>query len=69
MNAYLLKKKVEAEIMRGLIVIDLLVFGICFLVMAVFTFLVPIVLTGLIVLFLTLALVAVLKSSAPSAVK
>lgn len=66
MNAYLIKKGVGAEIMRGVIVIDLLVFGICFGVMAVFTFLPPIVLTGLIVLFLTLAMVALLRSSAPS---
>jgi hypothetical protein len=62
MNAYLLKKKVGPEIMRGVIVIDLLVFGICFLVMAVFTFLPPIVLTGLIAMFLVLALLALLKS-------
>jgi hypothetical protein len=69
MNAYLLKKRVGPEIMRGVIAIDVLVFGICFIVMAVFTFLPPIVLTGLIALFLTLALVAVLRSSAASAMK
>lgn len=51
-NAYLLKKKVGAAIMRGILLIDLLVFGICFVMMAVFTFLPPIVLTGLIALFL-----------------
>ena len=59
LNAYLLKKRVGAEIMRGVIAIDLLVFGICFIVMAIFTFLPPIVLTGLIALFLVLAFVAV----------
>lgn len=64
MNAYLLRKKLGAEIVRGVIAIDLLVFTICFIVMAVFTFLPPIVLTGLIALFLALALVSVLKSSA-----
>jgi len=69
MNGYLLKKKLGVEVMRGVIVIDLLVFGICFIVMAVFTFLPPIVLTGLIALFLSLALLAVLRSSATSAVK
>ena len=63
MNAYLLKKKLGPEIMRGVIAIDLLVFGICFIVIAIFTFLAPIVLTGLIVLFLVLALLAVLRSS------
>lgn len=66
MNGYLIKKSLGAEIMRGVIVIDLLVFGICFGVMVVFTFLPPIVLTGLIVLFLTLAMVVLLRSSAPS---
>lgn len=58
MNAYLIKQRVGAEIMRGVIAIDVLVFGICFVVMAIFTFLAPIVLTGLIALFLTLALLA-----------
>ncbi len=67
MNAYLIKKKVGPEIMRGVIAIDVLVFGICFIVMAIFTFLPPIVLTGLIALCLTLALLAVLRSSATSA--
>jgi len=69
LNAYLIKKRVGAEIMRGVIAIDLLVFGICFIVMAVFTFLPPIVLTGLIALFLTIALLAVLRSSSAPAVK
>lgn len=69
MNAYLLKKRVAAAIMRGVILINLLVFAICFVMMAVFTFLPPIILTCLIVLFLILALVAVLRSSATSAVK
>jgi hypothetical protein len=49
--------------MRGVVAIDLLVFGICFIVMAVFTFLPPIVLTGLIAMFLGLAFLAVLRSS------
>ena len=49
--------------MRGVIASDLLVFGICFIVMAVLTFLPPIVLIGLIALFLTLAFLALLKSS------
>jgi len=63
LNAYLIKKRAGAEIMRGIIAIDLLVFGICFIVMAIFTFLPPIVLTGLIALFLSLAFLAVLRSS------
>ncbi|MGZ8843241.1 MAG: LIC_13387 family protein [Pyrinomonadaceae bacterium] len=61
MNAYLIKKRVAAGIMRGVVLINLLVFTICFVMMAVFTFLPPIVLTGLIVLFLILALVSLLR--------
>ena len=58
MNAYLVKKRVSPEIMRGVVAIDLLVFGICFVVVAIFTFLLPIILIGLIVVFLALALIA-----------
>ena len=58
-NAYLLKKRVDAGILKGIIWINLLVFGICFVMMLVFTFLPPIVLTGLIVLFLILAMLTI----------
>ena len=61
MNAYLVKKRVSIEIMRGVLAIDLLVFGICFVVVAIFTFLLPIILTGLIVLFLALAFITLLR--------
>lgn len=56
-NAYLLKKKIGAGVLKGIVWVNLLVFGICFVMMLVFTFLPPIVLTGLIVLFLMLALI------------
>ena len=49
--AYLLKKRVEAPILKGFVGINLLVFGICFVMMLIFTFLPPVVLTGLIVVF------------------
>lgn len=58
-NAYLLKKKVDAQIMKGFVGINLLVFGICFVMMLVFTFLPPIVFTGMIVVFLILATLTV----------
>src|SRR5215813_4441764 len=64
MIIYLLKKRVGAEVMRGVVLINLLVFGICFVVMAVFTFLPPIILTGLIALFLALAFVSLWSQSA-----
>ena len=63
-NAYLLKKKIDAGILKGIVWIDLLVFGICFVIMLIFTFLPPIVLTGLIALFLTLALITISRSKA-----
>jgi hypothetical protein len=47
-NWYLLRKKVDATLLGGLINIHLLVFGACFAIMAFFTFLPPIALTGLI---------------------
>ena len=53
--AFLLRKQAEVRIMKGVLGIHVLVFGICFAVMAVFTFLPPIVLTGLIFLSLLLA--------------
>jgi hypothetical protein len=57
MNGYLVRKRVGAEIMRGVIAIDLLVFGICFVIVAIFTFLFPIIMVGLIVAFLALAFI------------
>lgn len=49
---YLLRKKLDHEIMKGIITINLIVFGICFCLMAIFTFLPPIILTGLTFIFL-----------------
>ena len=53
--AFLLHKQTKVRIIKGVVGIHVLVFGICFAVMAVFTFLPPIVLTGLIFLSLLLA--------------
>ena len=53
--AFLLRKQAEVRIIKGVVGIHVLVFGTCFAVMAVFTFLPPIVLTGLIFLSLLLA--------------
>ena len=51
-NGYLLRKKVEPGVLKGLLAINLLLFGACFVVMAFLTFLPPIVLTGLVFLAL-----------------
>jgi hypothetical protein len=52
LNWHLLRKKVEPGIMKGVITINLLVFGILFGLTATFAFLFPIILSGLIFLFL-----------------
>jgi hypothetical protein len=55
LNWYLLRKKLDAEIMKGVININLLVFGICLIIVSIFAFWLPIIQIGLIVLFLILA--------------
>ena len=52
LNWYLLRKKTEPGIMQGVVTINLLVFGILFVLTATFAFLLPIILSGLILLFL-----------------
>ena len=47
--------------MKGILAINVAIFGVCFLVMAVFTFLPPIVCTGLIFINLLAAYIVVPK--------
>jgi len=54
-NWYLIRKKTDTEIIKGIININLVVFGICYGLMATFTFLPPVVLTGLVFLFLIIS--------------
>lgn len=49
---YLARRDVDDGILKGIVGVHVLVFGICFGIMAAFTFLPPIVLTGLIFLSL-----------------
>lgn len=63
LNWYLLRKKVAPEIMKGVITINLIVFGILFCLTVAFAFLLPIIQTGLIVLFLILSRVTIRKNS------
>lgn len=58
---YLLLKHTEPKLMRGIIGINVLIFGAIFVVMAVFTFLPPIVCTGLIFVNLLAAFLVVPK--------
>lgn len=58
---YLMIKQTDASLMRGLIAINLAIFGAIFLVMAWFTFLPPIVFSGLIFVNLLAAYITVQK--------
>ena len=63
---YLLRKQADLRIMKGVTCIHLVVFGICFVVMVVFTFLPPIILTGLIFLSLLMACIFVSRQPVTS---
>lgn len=54
-NLYLLQKTLSPQLWKGLVSINLLVFGAAFLVMLLLTFLPPIVLTGVVFISLCLA--------------
>ncbi len=58
-NGYLLLKHMEPNVMKGIIAINLIIFGPVFAVMAYFTFLPPIVCTGLIFVNLLAAFIVV----------
>lgn len=63
LNWYLLRKNIDPEIMKGVITINLIVFGILLGLTITFTFLLPIISIGLIVLFLILSMFTVRKNS------
>ena len=67
LNWYLLRSKADSQILRGVIIINTGIFGICFAVMFVFTFLPPIVLTGLVAISLLLSLMTLPKNTAGAA--
>lgn len=58
-NGWLLLKHAEPSLMRGIIGINVAVFGIAFLMMIFFTFLPPIVLSGLVFVNLLAAFIVV----------
>jgi hypothetical protein len=62
LNGYLLRKGVSAEIMQGVININLLVFGILLALTAMFAFLLPIFLSGLIFIFLIVSRISVART-------
>lgn len=52
-NLYIIRNKTLPEWTKGIMAVEMMVFGICFLVMAFLTFVPPAVLTGLVFAFLT----------------
>ncbi len=54
-NAHLLRRCQDDALLNGVLWINLPIFGICFAIMAKFTFPPPIILTGLVFVFLALA--------------
>ncbi len=51
-NVYLLRKKAPVGILKGILLINVVLFGACFVIMAFLTFTPPIILTGLVFGFL-----------------
>lgn len=58
-NGYLLWKQVGPNVMKGILAINVAIFGVVFLMMAVFTFLPQIICTGLIFINLLAAYIVV----------
>ena len=54
---YLLKRKVADDVMKGILLINVLVFIVCLIVMVVFTFIFPIVMMALVCMSLLVAYV------------
>jgi multisubunit Na+/H+ antiporter MnhF subunit len=54
-NLFLIRKKAGPEIMKGIIGINVLIFGICFVQIAFLTFLPPMICTGIIFVSLLLS--------------
>ena len=57
LDHFLWKRNPEARLLKGIVLIQTMIFGIVFLTMACLTFLIPIICTGLIFLSLLFALV------------
>jgi hypothetical protein len=55
LNLYLLKCNVDFKILKGVIIINIAAYTMCFITMVLLTFLLPIVCAGLVLLFLLLA--------------
>jgi len=58
-NIYLLRKRVDASLMSGFLLIEVIVFGVTFVVMLALTFLPPIVMSGLVFVLLLISFLLV----------
>jgi hypothetical protein len=54
-NILLVRRSAPADLLNGILLVSVLIFGVCFAIMAVFTFLPPIIMTGLILVTLVIA--------------
>jgi hypothetical protein len=63
LNNYLLKKKPEISLLKGFVTIQTIIFGIVFVIMVIFTFLIPIICTGLIFLALLISLLSLRRQT------
>lgn len=62
-NSFYLINRLQSKAMRGYLLINILVFGVCFLVMLFLTFLPPIILTGIVFALLIVSLITLPKST------
>jgi uncharacterized iron-regulated membrane protein len=54
-NIFIIRKKIDIELLKGILNIELVIFGMLFVLMMVYTFLPPIICTGLIFMNLLIA--------------
>jgi len=62
-NNFYLIKKLEPSALKGYLIINIIIFGICFLVMLFLTFLPPIILTGIVFALLIISYFTVPKQT------
>lgn len=62
-NNFYLIKKLEPSALKGYLIINIIIFGVCFLVMLFLTFLPPIILTGIVFALLIISYFTVPKQT------
>jgi hypothetical protein len=64
LDNYLWKRNPETSVLKGIVLIQTIIFGLLFIFMLILTFLIPITFTGLIFLSLLIALLRITKNRA-----